>query len=70
MVYVVGIIGFVGGFVLGQVLLGYLLSGKTREELMNDSSLKWKYGTLNWVIAVLGAISFISVYKHYLTMGS
>jgi hypothetical protein len=65
MVYVAGIIGFIGGFAAGQMLLYFMLRHRSREELMNDKSLKWKYGILNWGMAALGAYSFIEMYKLY-----
>ena len=65
MVYLIGVLGFVGGFILGQMLLSFLLRHKTRDELLNDKHLKWKYGTMNWLCAILGAYSFISMYEQY-----
>ena len=61
MIYVFGTAGFFGGFILGQMILTYLLRGKTREELLNDKSLRWKYGLLNWLIALLTAASAVYV---------
>lgn len=65
MVYVAGIIGFIGGFVFGQMVLLFFLRGKTREELLNDPYIKWKYGLLNWIIAGLGAYSAVAMYQYY-----
>ena len=65
MVYLVGIIGFVGGFLAGLMLLHFMLRHKTREELLSDRFLKWKYGILNWLVAALGAASFVSIYQRY-----
>lgn len=65
MVYVAGIIGFIGGFLAGQMLLYFMLRHKSREELLNDKSLKWKYGFLNWLVAGLGAYSFVMLYRLY-----
>ncbi len=65
MVYLVGTIGFIGGFAAGQMLLYFMLRHKTKEELLNDRFLKWKYGILNWLIAALGASSFMSMYERY-----
>jgi hypothetical protein len=65
MVYVFGIIGFVGGFILGQMILYFLLRHRSREDLMKDRSLKWTYGLLNWGFAVLGAWSFVVMYNQY-----
>jgi hypothetical protein len=65
MVYLIGILGFIGGFVFGQIVLHYLLRDKTRQELLNDKYLKWKFGLLNWGLAALGSYSFILVYRVY-----
>ena len=61
MIYVFGTLGFFCGFILGQMILAYLLRGKSREELLNDKSLRWKYGVLNWLIALLTAASAVYI---------
>lgn len=68
MVYVIGIIGFIAGFAMGQLILHFLLRHKSREELLEDSGLKWTYGLLNWGFAALGAYSFVQLYKEYLAL--
>lgn len=65
MVYVMGIVGFIGGFILGQMVLHFLLRHKSTEELLNDKSLKYKYGLIGWGLAALGAYSFVSMYNFY-----
>lgn len=65
MVYLAGVLGFIGGFMAGQVALYYILRDKTREELLNDRFLKWKFGLLNWGLAVVGSYSFIEMYKFH-----
>lgn len=65
MVYGIGILGFIAGFIAGQMLLYFMLRHKTREELLNDPYIKWKYGLLNWGMAALGSYAFISLYKEY-----
>lgn len=64
MVYVVGIVGFIGGFYAGQLILLFLLRHKTAEQLTTDPTLKI-YGLLNWVVAVLGAVAFVAIYRNY-----
>lgn len=59
MIYFVGTVGFIGGFILGQMVLALLLRGKTREQLLTEKSLRWKYGLLNWLIALLTAASSV-----------
>lgn len=65
MIYVAGIVGFIGGFLVGQMALYFLLRHKSKEELLEDKSLKFKYGLLNWGFAALGSYSFIEMYKLY-----
>lgn len=65
MVYVVGVIGFIGGFVFGQMVLYFLLRHYSREDLLNDPYLKWTYGVLNWLIAGVGSYSFVFLYQQY-----
>ena len=65
MVYIIGIVGFIGGFIAGQLLLHFMLRHKSAKELVSDRSLKWTYGLLNWLIAALGAYSFVEIYHRY-----
>jgi len=65
MVYIIGIIGFIGGFVLGQMALYFFLRHKSNEELLNDKWLKWQYGTMNWIVAAFGAYASIQMYEFY-----
>jgi hypothetical protein len=65
MIYAVGIIGLIGGFIAGQMLLYFLLRHRSREDLLNDPSIKWTYGLLNWAVAALGAYAFIAMYQQY-----
>lgn len=62
MVYVIGIIGFLGGFSAGLFLIGQMLKGRTRQELMRDKSLRWKYGLMVWALAGLGAWAAVWMY--------
>lgn len=70
MVYGIGIVGFIAGFALGQMLLYFLLRHKTREELLNDRYLKWKYGGINWLMAIMGAYGAVYLYNEYLVLSS
>lgn len=65
MVYVAGVIGFIGGFVAGQMLLLFLLRNVSKEDLLNDPYIKVKYGLMNWIIAILGCYSTIWMYQRY-----
>ncbi|MCB1721521.1 MAG: hypothetical protein KDI11_07190 [Alphaproteobacteria bacterium] len=65
MIYVIGIVGFIGGFIFGQMVLYFLLRHKTNQELLEDRMLKIKYGLIGWGCAALGAYSFVEIYKVY-----
>lgn len=65
MVYLVGVIGLIGGFAIGQMVLYFLLRNVSREDLLSDPYIKWKYGTLNWVIAVVSCYVMVSMYRYY-----
>ncbi len=62
MVYLIGFIGFISGFALGQGLLALLLRDRTNEDLKTDPALRI-YGVLNWLIAILCTVATVSVYK-------
>lgn len=63
MVYGVGIIGFVLGFIVGQWLLLKLLKDVPKKDLVEDKTIRWKYGVFNWMIAALGAYVLVSAYR-------
>ncbi|MEM7650686.1 MAG: hypothetical protein AAF204_01215 [Pseudomonadota bacterium] len=65
MIYFMGILGFVGGFIVGQMILFFLLRHKSNEELLNDRGLKFKYGLIGWACAIMGAYAFVETYKIY-----
>ena len=65
MIYLVGAAGLVAGFMLGLIVLRVLLRNRSPEEMRNDTSLRWRYGTLCWLIAFAGAYAFIVVYQRY-----
>lgn len=67
MVYLIGVTGFAAGFFAGQMLLIYLLrdSGVSNEELQKDKALRFKYGIMNWLVAGLGSVLFVWIYKRY-----
>ena len=65
MIYIVGVIGFLSGFALGQFILAGMLKDKSNEELLKDSKLKFIYGTLNWIIAFVVCFTTIRLYQFY-----
>jgi len=65
-VYLAGIIGFILGFLAGQIVLMLLLRGHSRQdilEMMKDKQKKFKYGLLNWGCAIGGSWLAMYVYK-------
>jgi hypothetical protein len=66
MVYVAGIIGFIGGFGLGQLLLLRLLKNRSTEELLTNKYLKLQYGIMNWVIAGASAYVMVQMYDLFI----
>ena len=65
MIYLIGIFGFIGGFIFGQMALYVLLRHKTNQEILSDPALKWTYGLANWVFASLGAYGLTQIYQQY-----
>ena len=65
MIYVVSTIGFICGFFLGQIILLRLLRDVPKEDLLQNKGIHWKYGMLNWAVAILTAASAVWLYKHY-----
>lgn len=66
MVYVAGICGFVAGFLAGQFFLLKLLKNYSNDEILNNPSIKWKFGTLNWIIAIGGGYLAVTFYNYFL----
>ncbi|MDH5723246.1 MAG: hypothetical protein OEY94_08010 [Alphaproteobacteria bacterium] len=65
MVYIVGFIGFILGFVGGLGILYFMLRNVSNEDLIEDKYLKLKYGLLNWGMAIAGAYYAVYIYKSY-----
>jgi hypothetical protein len=68
MTWLMGIMGLVCGFAAGQMLLSFLLRNRSKQEIldmMKDGEARWKYGMLNWLVAALGAVSFIIIYRRW-----
>lgn len=65
MVYGVGILGFICGFIIGQYWLYKMLKYRSNEDLLHDRKLRWTYGILNWIVAGIGAYSFVFFYNLY-----
>jgi hypothetical protein len=48
------IIGFIGGFALGLLVLGYITRGMKKRELLADGEHRVWLGLLGWFFAGLG----------------
>lgn len=66
MVYVFGIVGFILGFFVGQILLLALLKGVSNKELLHNKTIQWTYGILNWACAGIGAYVLSFLYQYYI----
>lgn len=65
MVYLFGAIGFVFGFAIGVGLINVILMRVPKDQLQKDKSLRWKYGTLVWVISALGTWAGVTIHSHF-----
>jgi hypothetical protein len=65
MEWVVGIVGLLVGFGFGQWILLRLLKDRSKYDLLNDKSLRWKYGLLGWAIAGATCAVFLWLYGHW-----
>lgn len=65
MVYLFTIIGFVFGFSIGLGTINVLLRNKTKDEIQNNKSLRWKFGVLVWIFAILGGFIGNYIFNHY-----
>lgn len=65
MIYGVGTVGFICGFFLGQLILLRILRNVDNRELLSNRGLHWKYGLLNWLVAVMTAASAVWLYNTY-----
>lgn len=65
MLYIVGIVGFIGGFALAMKLIAYLLKDRPREDLLEDRGLRFTYGLLAWGVAGFTAFCAVTMYKIY-----
>lgn len=69
MIYIIGFAGFIGGFIAGQLLLSYLLRDYSKAEileLMKEPAAKTRYGMVNWLTALFGALACIWFYMKFL----
>jgi hypothetical protein len=53
MVYLAGLIGFIGGFAIGQGALYILLKSRSTDDILHNRNIRWTYGVFNWLIAGL-----------------
>ena len=65
MVWLVGIAGFVIGFIGGIYMLKRWLKDRSNEELVTDKSLHHTYGVFVWMVAAVTSAAAIWIYKIY-----
>jgi undecaprenyl pyrophosphate phosphatase UppP len=65
MVYLFGILGFIGGFMAGLIVINIFLQNVSRDKLLGDKSLRWTYGLAVWVIAGIGVYAGLWVHARY-----
>jgi undecaprenyl pyrophosphate phosphatase UppP len=65
MVYLFAILGFIGGFVAGLIVINIFLQNISRNKLLTDKSLRWTYGLAVWVMAGIGVYTGLWVYARY-----
>lgn len=64
MLYVCGIMGFLLGFLSGQMFLSFMLRGVSRKEILENKHIQMKYGLLNWGFAIFGGYVASTFYLH------
>ncbi|MBI1327750.1 MAG: hypothetical protein GC136_08930 [Alphaproteobacteria bacterium] len=69
MVYLIGILGFIGGFAAGMWLLAAKLKNVPRDILVRDKEYHKKYGIWPWIMALLCCFAALYLYNYYLTTG-
>jgi hypothetical protein len=69
MIWLAGLLGFVCGFMLGLMLLNYLLKARPAKELLENKSLRRRYGLFAWLIAGFGACVAVRLYEILLVLG-
>lgn len=63
MIYLVGFLGFIGGFVLGQALLLRWLKDRSNRDLLTDKELHMRFGLFNWALAALCCYLAVRLYQ-------
>lgn len=56
-----GFFGLIIGFLAGMIVNSFLLKGISSEEMRKNKDLRLKYGTLNWVLALIGMLAGIAL---------
>jgi hypothetical protein len=63
MVYLIGFLGFAGGFALGQALLMIWLKDRSRRELLTNKDLHVRFGLFNWALSALCCYLAVRAYQ-------
>ncbi len=65
MVYLFGVLGFIGGFMAGLLVINIFLRGISNTELVSNKSLRWTYGVAVWIFAGLGIYAGLWMHARY-----
>lgn len=65
MVYLFGLMGFLGGFMAGLLVINIFLRGVSRNDLLHNRSYRWTYGVAVWLFAALGVYAGLLMHARY-----
>lgn len=57
------LVGFIVGFLVGLCVNAYLLRYTPREVYLKDKNMRFRFGLLNWLIALVGALLAYAVFE-------
>lgn len=66
MIFIVGTVGFIAGFVLGIAVIAGFTQNYSNEDLIENKKLHWKYGLIVWFFAVVTSGSSVFLYNEFL----
>ena len=65
MVYLFGILGFLGGFMAGLIVINIFLHNVSKQDLLTTRSYRWTYGLAVWVFAGIGSYAGMWMHGRY-----
>ncbi len=67
MVYLFGILGLLGGFMAGLIVINIFLQNVSKQDLLNNRSYRWTYGLAVWIFAGIGCYGGVWMHGRYFT---